>query len=145
MKFLITKLKLNIQDNKKYFDFIMAITIFALALLELLSLYKWSYNNKLIPVQYWDTYALNDYPVYNAIGYLIVAIFFYAKIRRYKSCVTSKIITYLYLFIQLASTYSIVFKTGSEQYMTVVYPVILMAIIITIIIKIILWLGRKQR
>lgn len=140
---LMANLTQNIKDKKKCFDLMMVTVIFLLAIIELKSLYAWYKSTEIIPEIYWNYYALNEYPFYNTLGFFAVSLFFLLKIFRYNSCTDTKIITTLYFSIQFINVLFVVFKFGAAWYTEIVYPLILTAIVVLILIKAIRWFGQK--
>lgn len=132
----------TIKDNRKFFDFIMASTIFVLALLEIISLY-FQAKSEPLPKEYWDSYALKIYPLLNTISFWFVSLFFAAKIIRYKSCIDTKIITWLYFLMQTINLIAIVFKTGFFFYSLFIYHSCVILILVLITIKILRWVFSK--
>ena len=132
----------NIKDKKKCFDLMMATIVFCLTAIELISLH-YQTHSATIPQQYWDYYALNQYPLLATISTWLVALFFLLKILRYNSCWDTKIITILYFLLQTINILATVTKFGSPLYFTVVYPLLLVSIIVLIITKAVRWCISK--
>ncbi len=132
----------TIKDNRKFFDFIMASTIFVLALLEIISLY-FQAKSEPLPKEYWDSYALKTYPLLNTISFWFMSLFFTAKIIRYKSCIDTKIITWLYLSMQTINLIAIIFKTGFFFYSLFIYHSCAILILMLVTIKFLRWVFSK--
>ena len=136
--FMTTKTK----DSRKFFDFIMASTIFVLVIIELISLYLQS-SAKEIPREYWNYYALKIYPLLNTVAFWFVSLFFLVKILRYKSCIDTKIMTWLYFLMQSMNLIAIIFKSGFLFYSLFIYHSCGLLILVLIFIKILRWVFSK--
>lgn len=121
----------------------MASAIFALAILEFIS-WKLSHSKPAIIIDKGDGYLLEDYPLLNTIGYLVIAIYFVVKSIRYKACIYSKIISIVYLIIQIVNLSAIFIKYGYVTYNEYVYPLFLCTIIIIIFVKILKWCFQNR-
>ena len=139
---LAATLKNKVKDSRKFFDFIMASTIFILVLIEIISLYLQS-NASEIPQQYWDSYALKIYPILNTVAFWFVSLFFLVKILRYKSCIDTKIISYLYFTMQTINLTAVLFKTGFFFYSLFIYQSCALLIIVLIFIKFLRWVFSR--
>ena len=136
---ILSKLKETISNNKKIFDFLMAITIFNATAIEILS---WTKNtdNVAIITDYGDYNLVYWYPLLSSIIILNFSFFFVLKVILYKSCIYSKIVTGIYFLVQIINVLSILFKITMNTYDLVVYPILLYSIILLILLKIVRWI-----
>lgn len=124
------KIKETLANNKKCFDFYMAIAIFIAVAIEITSWFLQANSERYFT--YW-------YPLLSSLTLLDFASFFIAKIIRYESCVYSKLISYMYFLIQLINVVFIGFTFSMPIYEILVYPILLYGIIFLIALKILKW------
>lgn len=130
------------MNKIKIIDFIIASVIFALAILEFVS---WrfciteSYNGEIKGSEY----LLFLYPLFCTLGFLTVAIGKVAMSIRFKVCIYTKIVSWLFLAIQLLNLASL-FLFDIKIYNILVYPIFVLGIIAIIIIKTISWALSKR-
>lgn len=130
-------------NKLKTLDFIIASGIFLLAVLEFISwrlMETENYTGLVIA----SNYCLDLYPKLNTLGFLIVAIGKVAMSHRFKACVYTKIVAWLFLLIQLLNLSSLLIKFGSNVYSDIIYPIFLFSIIFIIFLKFLRW-GSQRR
>jgi hypothetical protein len=126
----------------KTIDFLMASEIFLLAILEFIS---WrlcvndNYNGEVKTSQY----MLFIYPLLCTIGFLIVAIGKVAKSIKFKVCIYTKIVSWLFLCVQLLNLSSL-FLFDIKIYNILVYPIFVIGIMGITIIKAVSWVLSKR-
>ena len=130
------------KDSRKFFDFIMASTVFVLVIIELISLYLQN-SAKEIPSDYWKYYSIKTYQLLNTIAFWFVSLFFLVKIIRYKSCIDTKIMTWLYFAMQSINMIAIIFKSGFFFYSLFIYHSCALLILVLIFIQILRWVFSK--
>lgn len=134
--------KINRLDLRKCLDFMMASTIFLLAILELIS-WRLSFGEMATITDQGNGYLVKWYPLLSTIGYFIVSSFFLAKIIIFKSCIYTKVITVIYFIIQSFNIMAFIFMFGIDFYNIYISPIFLCTIISLIVIKAIRWGSQK--
>lgn len=133
----------NIKSDRKCLDFLMASVIFIVAAIELLS-WNLQTENVATITDYGDNYLVYYYPLLSSLTLTVFGLFFVLKTIRYKACIYSAVISWIYLTVQAINTISIFFSIGSDLYDTIVYPILLLSIISITLIKIIRWFSKQH-
>lgn len=136
------KIKETVNNNKQFFDFYMAVTIFLAVLLELFSWYIQG-NSRAVIVSNGDYYLTYWYPLLSSLTLVVFASFFLVKVIRYTACVYSKIVSFFYFFVQCANTLFIALNFSNVLYESIIYPVILILINLLLTIKTVRWFISK--
>lgn len=133
--------KKMLTNKKKSLDLYMALTIFLLTIIELISYY--TTNDTIINDVSTYKYMLFYYPLYTIIELLIISLFFLVKCYRYISCIYSKIVSWMFFALQLNSLLALTTHNSISIYLELTYPIIYISIITLIIIKSIRWFLRQ--
>ena len=137
-------MKINLFDNKKCLDFLMASVIFIVTILEFIS-WRLSIGEPATITNSGNEYLTFYYPLMSSITNFVFSLFFLIKILRYKSCIYTELITLVYFFIQAFNLSAYIIKFGSEFYDLYIYPTFLFTIIGITIIKILRWCLKSQQ
>lgn len=131
------------MNKIKILDKLTAGVVFASAVNELISyircrseVYEGAVNG--------SDYLINGYPQHSTIQGLLFALFLMLLIRKFSACVYTKIVVYVYFFIQLFSLSALIFKFGFEIYDIVIYPIFLFTIITIVFINFLRWGSQKH-
>lgn len=126
----------------KTIDFLMASEIFLLAILEFISWRLCVTENYKGEIK-GSEYLLFNYPLLCTLGFLIVSIGKVLKSIKFKVCIYTKIVSWLFLCIQLLNLSSL-FLFDIKIYNILVYPIFVLGIIAITIIKTISWALSKR-
>ncbi len=91
-----------------------------------------------------SNYLIYGYPMHASIQGLLFALFLFFMIFKFSACVYTKIVVWVYLFIQLFNLSALIFKFGFEVYDIVIYPITLYTIITLVFIKFLRWGSFKR-
>lgn len=131
------------NNIKKSIDFIIAMLVFVLAILELIS--WWLSLGEAADIRdVGNNYLVKNYPLINTIGWCIVGFVLVVKSYRFKSCIYTKIVSWLYFIIQGFNLSALILEFGSDFYDKNIYPVFLFSIFGLIILKITRWVSLKH-
>lgn len=132
------------MPNKiKLLDFMTAGVVFASAVNELISYIRCRSEVYRGEVKGSD-YLINGYPEHSTIQGLLFASFLMFLIHKFSACIYTKIIVYVYLFIQIINFLALEFKFGFEVYDIIIYPIVLFTIITLGFIKFLRWGSQKH-
>lgn len=131
------------KQKIKTIDFLMASEIFLLAIIEFISWRLCVTDNYLGEVK-GGKYLLVYYPIACTVGLLVVAIGKVLKTLKFKVCIYTKIISWVFLIIQVFNLSALIFKFGYLVYDEYIYPIFLCTIFSLIFVKIIRWVFQKQ-
>lgn len=127
----------------KTLDIMIASEIFLLAIFEFISWvvcnsedYKGAVNG--------SEYLLFWYPLFCTLGFLVVAICKVIKCYRFKMCIYTIVISWIFLIIQIFSLSALFLQYGIEVYNDIIYPLFLFTIFGIIILKSIRCLSKRS-
>lgn len=132
-------MNISLADTRKSLDFTMALIIFLVSAIELLSFGFPDPNNQPQFTTLGDNYLVYWFPLFCTIQFWMFGCFFVFKVIRYKSCIYSKIISYMYFLMQSVNLLSILFSIGYKNYLELITPIFSLSIIFVAIIKCIRW------
>lgn len=128
--------------NKKTIDFIIAIEVFLLAILEFISWKLWL-NDDFNGTTVASEYMLFYYPLLTTIGFLIVGIGKILKCYRFKVCIYTIIVSWLFTIIQIFNLLSL-FCIDFELYNEIINPLFIFSIIGLILLKLLRWVSQRR-
>lgn len=134
---LITKVKEI--SNKKILDYSMALVIFLVSFIEIISFFIPDSNNPAIITNKGDNYLLFWFPLFATLELFIFSLFFIFKSFRYTSCLSTKIISCMFSFVQVISLISLLISFPAITYVIFIQPILLSTIILLISINFIKW------
>lgn len=117
--------------------------VFASAVNELISYIRWRSENYTGKIKGSD-YLINGYPQHTSIQGLLFALFLFFMIFKFKACIYTKIVVFIYLFLQIFNLSAIILKFGFKTYDIVVYPIFLFTIILISFIKFLRWGSQRH-
>ncbi len=123
------------MSKSKTIDFFIASIIFILALIEFVS---WNFCNH----EYYEgevkgsEYLLFWYPLFCTLGFLTVAIGKVLMVMKFKACVYTILVSWVFLFIQLFNLSALFFHFGVDIYNLYIYPIFLITIFGLISLKV---------
>lgn len=126
----------------KTLDIMIASEIFLLAILEYISWLVCNAEDYHGEIKGSD-YLIYYYPLFCTGGFLIVALGKITKCYRFKMCIYTIIISWVFLIIQILNMLALFTKFGIELYNTIIYPIFLFTIIILGFIKFIRWGSQR--
>lgn len=121
-------------NKNRTLDIMIASEIFLLAILEYIS-YLFLINDDYKGLTIGSNYDIEIYPLLNTIGFFIVALCKVFKTKRFKLCIYTILVSWIFFLIQLINLSVIIFKYGFEVYNDVIYPIFLFSIFGLIILK----------
>jgi len=136
--------KETISNDKKCLDFMMALVIFLVTLIELVSFFFPDDSNPATFKSYGDKYLIFWYPLFVQLSLLLFSIFFVLKVYRYKACIYSKIISHLYFLICLINVLAIIFHIEIISYLSMIYVLVLNSIVVLTFLKLCRWFSKLQ-
>lgn len=89
-------------------------------------------------------YLINGYPQHASVQGLLFALFLFFMILKFKACIYTKIVVYIFLFLQAFNLSAIIFKFGFEVYDIIIYPIFLFSIIFISFLKLLRWGSLKH-
>jgi len=131
------------KSKIKTVDFLMASVIFVVTLIEFIS-WRICVNENYLGEVKGSDYLLSIYPMANTLVIFIFASYFIFKTFRYKLCIYTILVTWIYFLIQLFNILALSLKFGMRFYSEVIYPSFLFSIFGLILIKIIRWVSFKR-
>lgn len=131
------------KQKIKTIDFLMASEIFFLAIIEFIS-WRLCVTENYTGQVMGSKYFLEWYPKLCTLGFLVVAVGKLLKTIKFKVCIYTKIITYVFLIIQLFNMLALTLKFGHIIYDEYIYPIFLYTIFMLIFVKILRWVFQKQ-
>jgi len=129
-------------SKKKILDIWMGLVIFLSSFIEIISFFKPDDNNPAIITDTGDNYLLFWFPLFASLELFIFSLFFVFKAFRYSSCLSTKIISILFSFVQMISILSLVITLPVMIYITFTQPIILSIVILLISINFIKWFSK---
>lgn len=121
---------------------IKAITLFLLALIELISFYLASCETKFIPKIFWDCYAINQFPLIVSIQLFSLGLMTSFTLD-YKDSTDVKYGYYCFTILQFISIISAIFKIQFPFYVELIYEVFLSLIVACGVLNIKNWVINK--
>lgn len=91
-----------------------------------------------------SNYLINGYPEHSTIQGLLFALFLFFLICKFSACIYTRIVVFVYLFIQIFNLLALEFKFGFEVYDIVIYPIFLFTILTLGFIKFLRWGSQKH-
>lgn len=132
------------MPNKiKILDLATAGVVFASAVNELIAFIRWRNEEYVGEIKASD-YLIDVYPQHVTIQGLLFALFLMFMILKFQACIYTRIVVFIYLFLQVFSLSALIFKFGFETYDLVIYPIFLFTIILLSFIKFLRW-GLQKR
>lgn len=131
------------MNKIKALDFMTAGVVFASAVNELVSWIRCRnevYNG---PVQ-GSEYLIHGYPEHATLQGLLFAFFLIFMILKFRACIYTKIVVYIFAFLQTVNYLALVLRFGFDFYDKIVYPIFLFSIIFLFFLKVIRW-GSQRR
>lgn len=133
------KTKLKDISSKKLLDYSMALVIFVVSFIEMISFFIPDSNNPAIITNKGDNYLLFWFPLFATLELFIFSLFFIFKSFRYTSCLSTKIISLMFSFVQVISLISLLISCPVILYVVFLQPILLSTIILLILINFIKW------
>lgn len=127
----------------KILDLMTAGVVFASAVNELISFWRCTTENYIGDVQ-GSNYLIHEYPLFSTIQSLLFASFLMFMIMKFQACIYTRIIVFVFSFIQVINFLALVFKIHYEIYDTLIYPIFLFTIILISFIKFLRWGSLKH-
>lgn len=133
----IAKAKEVITNKNVLLTTIMALIIFIVSAIEIVSFYLPDYVD---PKLYKSFY----YPLFCTLELFVLALFFVFKSFRYTSCTDTKVISILFALIQLISLAALIFQFKPGNYLLIAQPIITIGILVIILTNGIKWFLKQQ-
>lgn len=130
------------KNPKKILDYAMALVIFLASFIEIFSFFKPDSNNNAIITNYGDYYLVFWFPLFASLELFVFSLFFIFKSFRYTSCLSTKIISILFSFVQVISITSLLIPCTVMMYITFLQPILLSVVILLISINLIKWFSK---
>lgn len=131
------------MNIKKTIDILIASEIFFLAILEFISWRLCVTENYTGEVK-GSLYLIKIYPIMCTIGFLWVGICKIAKTYRFKLCIYTIIISWIFTFIQFFNLLALLTEFGTDFYDSYIYPVFLYTLIFFGFLIFIRWGSQKH-
>lgn len=131
------------MNKIKTLDLLTAGAVFASAVNELVSYIRCRNETYTGDVMGSD-YLINGYPQHTSIQGLLFAFFLLGMILKFKACIYTRIVVFIYSFLQVFNLSALIFKFGFETYDIIIYPIFLFSIILISFIKFLRWGSQKH-
>jgi hypothetical protein len=127
------------KKGKIHLDFMMALIIFIVSIIEFIS-WRLSFGAAATITDVGNNYLIFWYPFLSSLVIWFFSVFFLLKIIRYEHCIYTDIITIVYFIVQTINILAFIFQFGIDLYNQYIYPVFLFTIMGLTLIKSIRWL-----
>lgn len=129
------QLKETVKNKNKLLTTVMALIIFVVCTIEIIS-YK--LPDIVTAKQYREFY----FPFLCTLELFILSLFFVFKAYRYTACLETKITSILFAISIFISLIALVFQFTPQNYLILIQPIIIVAVLLLILINTIKWFSK---